>query len=514
MSSPVSSGEITGISATASQLVISGRAETDGARIVELAPFDSSASNAPVVAEIRSPGKLTAAISRFDGPRDRIYSGFDFYRAGDSTNRSASHYVDDWRGVSKNDEPFPAVPGKKGLQVQMVEDAIALGVKHAALNVNLVRMIDLNGGANSLAWQTDGETCNFRGDYMDQLDRQVKPLSDAGIVVSLILLDYQSGEAALDRIMLHPNYDPACPNRLSAFNTSTPDGLKYFKACIEFLAERYSRADRAHGRVANYIIGNEVNSHWFWCNMGRTTMETFADDYLRSVRVAHTAIRKFSSHARVYVSLEHHWNIRYPCGDAMQTFPGRLFLDYFNRRAREGGDFDWHLAFHPYPENLFEPRTWNDRTATTNDNTPRITFRNLELLPRYLRRPELLYHGQPRRIILSEQGFHTPDTSEGETVQAAAYCYAYYKTAHLDGIDAFIYHRHVDHQFEGGLKLGLWRRNEKSSSASEPAARKRIYEVFRLADTPAWEKAFEFALPVIGIRRWSEIPSDAPKLQR
>src|SRR4029079_17164842 len=103
------------------------------------------------------------------------------------------------------------------------------------------------------------------------------------------------------------------------------------------------------------------------------------------VRACHTAVRKFSSSARVFISLEHHWNIRYAGCDETQGFAGRPFVDYFNKLAKEGGNFDWHIAFHPYPENLFEPRTWNDKSATVDENTPRITFKNLEMLPRYLR---------------------------------------------------------------------------------------------------------------------------------
>lgn len=193
------------------------------------------------------------------------------------------------------------------------------------------------------------------------------------------------------------------PNQLGNFNSVTDDGRRWLAATLEFCAERWSRTDRKYGRGAGYIMGNEVNSHWWWANMGRVRMEEFADDYLRTVRLAHTAIRKQSSWARVYISLEHHWNIRYSAGDEWQAFPGRTFLDYFARRAKEGGDFDWHVAFHPYPENLFEPGFWKDKTATTNVlTTPRITFKNIELLPAYLRRAELLFQGQPRRIILSE----------------------------------------------------------------------------------------------------------------
>ena len=304
---------------------------------------------------------------------------------------------------------------------------------------------------------------------------------------------------------MHPGYDKACPNHLSAFNTSTSEGIAYFKAGMEFLAARYSKSGYPQGRVVNYIVGNEVNSHWYWANMGRVSMEQFAEDYLRTVRLCHTAVRKHSSSARVFISLEHHWNIRYPGCDEKQGFAGRPFVDHFNSLAKVGGNFDWHIAFHPYPENLFNPRTWNDKSATFAEDTPRITFKNLEMLPRHFRRTELLCDGQPRRIILSEQGFHSDGTPEGELAQAAAYCYAYYKAGLLPEIDSFILHRHVDHGHEGGLNLGLWRRDTNSPSASAPLSKKPIYEVFRAADTAEWEKAFEFALPIIGIRSWKEI---------
>ena len=102
-------------------------------------------------------------------------------------------------------------------------------------------------------------------------------------------------------------------------------------------------------------------------------------------------------------------------------------------------------------------------------------------------------------------GFHTAERPEGELWQASGYCYAYYKCSVRPGIDAFILHRHVDHGAEGGLKLGLWTRDESSPSLSQPLRQKMIYEVFRQADTPDWEKAFAFALPVIGITNWHQL---------
>lgn len=405
---------------------------------------------------------------------------------------NSSRYVD----------AYPAAASKKGLQVEIVEDAIALGVKHAGLNFNLSQLIDPKADTNNPSWESAGRRYHFQHGYLTAMDNQIKTLSERGVVVTLIVLTYQSGDPEVNRILIHPRCETNAPNHLGNFNTVTDEGCRWLAAALEFCAERWSRLDQRFGRVAGYIMGNEVNSHWWWANMGRVSMKEFADDYLRTVRLAHMAIRNQSSWARVYLSLEHHWNIRYSAGEEQQSFPARPFLDYFAEKARAGGDFDWHVAFHPYPENLFEPRFWNDKTATTNALTsPRITFKNIELLPNYLRRPELLFNGQPRRIILSEQGFHTPKDTNGEIVQAAAYCYAYKKVERLGGIDSFILHRHVDHPHEGGLLLGLRGMQPKGDEARP---RKKIYECFRAADTPEWEKAFEFALPVIGLTSWED----------
>ncbi len=388
---------------------------------------------------------------------------------------------------SRYHEPYPVAASKKGLQVEIVDDALALGIKHAALNLNLTQIFAREATAQTVSYAFEGEEFHFRRDYIESIEARLKPLSDAGVLVNMIVLAYASGNADVDRVLLHPNYATNAPNHLGAFNTVTPDGRRWLSACLEFLAERWSRPDQKHGRVVGYIVGNEVNSHWWWSNMGRATLKEFADDYLSTVRLVHTAIRKQSSWARVYLSLEHHWNIRYEAGDDRQAFPAHAFLDYFSKRAKDQGDFDWHLAFHPYPEDLFKPDFWNDKTATADADTPRITFKNLEILTAYLRQPELLYAGQPRRVILSEQGFHTPEGPEGETLQAAAYCLAYKKVERMTGIDAFILHRHVDNDGEGGLLLGL-RRNQPSSDEARP--RKKIYDCFRAADTPQWCSVF------------------------
>lgn len=401
--------------------------------------------------------------------------------------------------ASKYNEPFPHAASKKGLQVDMIDDAIALGVKHAALNFDLCRLIDPAGDTNNPSYVLNGKIYHFRRQYLDWTDHRIKALSDHGILIYMIVLAYESGDPQINRILLHPNASTNLPNGIAAFNTVTQQGRDWFQASLEFVSERWSRPDQKFGRTVGYIIGNEVNSHWAWYNEGPVSMEQFAEDYLRTMRIAHDAVRKESSWARVYISLDHHWNIHYAGLNDHESFAGRPFLEYFARRAKEDGDFDWHLAFHPYPENLGEPRFWNDKTATTNENTPRITFKNLQMLTGFMSRAEMRYRGKSRSIILSEQGFHTPDGPDGQKIQAAAFCYAYKKIEQLKGIDAFILHRHIDNANEGGLLLGVRGMTPKDG---DPHPKKLIYDCFRAADTPEWQKSFEFALPIVGLKNW------------
>ena len=491
---------VTNITATANELLFQLDAPITGLSLVELAPYETNASaGAVVIAQL--PAASPARLPRFAGPRDRLYSGFVATRTGAAGREQvgAIRFAEDLDRLSRHREPHPTPASKKGLQVQMTDDALALGIRHCTLNFNLAGLIQLQPQPDSLKWEMDGQTYFFNRRYLDSLP--VKRLTDAGVVVNFILLHYL-GRAEVDAFMKHPRCDPATPNRLTAFNTVTPDGLRHFKAAIEFLADRYSGTNPAHGRVWGYIVGNEVNAHWEWYNFGPATRAEVATDYLRTVRVTHTAVRKASAHARVYLSLTHYWD-RVMRSGPLRSCEGRGLIDDFNQLAKTSGNFDWHLAHHPYPENLFEPRTWLDKQPTARDDTPKITFKNLEVLDAYFRRPELLHHGQPRRIILSEQGFHCPDKPDGELWQAAAYCYAWKKVESLAGIDAFILHRHVDHGGEGGLNLGLWTR--KPESIATPGRTRKIYDAFKAAGTPDEGRAFEFALPVIGLTNWSQL---------
>jgi hypothetical protein len=455
-----------------------------------------------------SDGIFSAQFGRFGGDHDLFYDKFITIArsAGSSTVLGPARFVDDVQFLGSNDQSYPAAAGKKGLQVRMTDDAEVLGVQHAAINARLDRLMLKEFALGAIKFSSGGRTFYFDASVVRALDSSVKPLSDNGALVTLILTLHQDSRPnSAWPMLVHPDAEVG-RGTVYAFNTVTSEGVVYFTAAMEFLGQRYSRADHEYGRVVGYIVGNEIDAQETWYNMGRKPLAAFLRDYSRALRIAWQAARKAYTNVRVYISLTHYWTQSIKPDDPEYAYKPRDLVGALADLTARNGDFPWAVAYHPYPENAFDPAFWNDETATSDVDTIRITFKNIEVLPRYLAQNRLRYRGQPRRIILSEQGFHSADYTDAPLrLQAAAYAYAYYKLKLTGGIDAFILHRHVDHQREGGLRLGLWMWDPQHTRPAIPADRKPIYEVFNYIDTERSLEVTEFAKPIIGIADWKDV---------
>ncbi len=409
-----------------------------------------------------------------------------------------------WVGLAQAEPdatPYPIKPSPKGLQVQLVDDALALGIHHAGVNLNVPALLSTEAKPGQPTRTVDGFTFGFNESYAKNLDRTIKGLSDKGVVVNLILITYRTKNPRLREIAIHPQASET-EGKVMAANTVTREGRACYLAVTEFIAERWSGHDDVHGRVWGWIIGNEVNAHFEWHQMGPATADQVAAQYEDQVRLAWTSLRKHSANARVYLSLEHHWTAKGNPNPA-KACGGRELLEAFAKKAKERGDFDWNLAYHPYPANLLDPRTWKDK-VTFDDQTPKVTFRNLEVLTRKLASPEMLYQGKPRRLSFTEQGFNVmKNNPDAEAIQAAAYAYAWEKIVRLPGIDAFLYHRQVDHSQEGGLKLGLW--ENKPGSIAEPGRQRPIWFLCKAAGTPEWPALAAPYLKTCELNSWDEV---------
>lgn len=411
-------------------------------------------------------------------------------------------------GAAPPDAPFPAAGNKKGLQVQMVEDALALGIGHATLNVLLTSLLLPQGEAeddrNAIPWTHNKTEIHVDGAYLASIDKNVQPLSEAGCAVYLILLGNVTENSDRDTLLLDPNRAPAPRMGYAGFGAHLPAGKAQLAALIDFLAARYGEgaAGEGHGRVHSWIVGNEVNSHGHWHSVGPMEVGELTRRYEAAVRTVHEVATARYRNARIYISLDHFWGRAFDPAKPSEYAPGCAFVKAFAMHARAGGDFPWHIAHHPYPEDLFDCAFWEDKTATEDEDTPRVTFKNLRVLGRALASDELRFAGVSRRVILSEQGFHRRPGKAGEALQAAAYAAAWKVVQGLPFIDAFILHRHVDHSREGGLSLGLWTNQE--GTIATPDRKAQIYGIFQAAGTKREDKAFEFALEILAKKTWEE----------
>ena len=437
-------------------------------------------------------GSVRISFSRMLGERDLLYCKLFVYeiRDGEVLRIPGPCYAELREAGAEWDYPYPAASTIKGLQVKTFENVRELGLGHAALNVNLPCIVQSSDENRAITFPCMGRIYYFNRAYMEQLDGRIKMLSDGGTVVDLIILTRAEwhgvwGDPVLTPLLLHPRFDPS--GIVSAFHVTAEEPLMLFIACMEFLAERYMRPDEKYGRACGWIIGNEVNAQWIYCNCGEMDMDTFLSEYQIALRCAFYAVRKHYAQARVYISLDHCWNMLLEPNEK-HFYRGKALLDALQRNVRMEGDFDWGVAYHPFPEDLKRADFWNDTTAIQSFDTGKITFRNVEILAAYLKQKQFLYRGRIRHIILSEQGLCSGGTPEGEQLQADAFVLAFYKIKAIPEIEAFIYHSHLDEKNEG-LLLGL---------LAEDGRRKPIYDCFSAIDGPEGEELLRAACMRVG----------------
>ncbi|MBE6558765.1 MAG: hypothetical protein E7661_07145 [Ruminococcaceae bacterium] len=426
----------------------------------------------------------TVSISRYACGRDGLC--FSYALMVDEEIVDGVQYVTD---IQESDRafPYPVVDTKKGLQVVDYKDAKELGVRHSAINVNEGDfLMPAYEEGNTIEFEHDGRVFYFRKSHVEKMDETFVGLTEIGCVISFILLNSPHWRCDIDPafwdIIKHPAYTGKAEDGtglISAFNLVTEEGLAYYRAFIAFLTDRYTREDMAHGRVVGMIVGNEVDAGYIWCNSGEMDMETYVREYATALRVTWQTAASIYANMRIFVSIDHFWTASADENQPLRYYKTRDMLVYLNQIATEEGQIPWHIAHHPYPEDLNFPDFWNDKQATPDDDAPIITFKNLEVLARFIYRPEFLLNGERRRIILSEQGFNSHWTPESEILQACAYGRAYRKIMEIPEIDSFILHSHHDNAFEFGLNLGLWRRKKEGPGMEAP---KPMYYVFKAID--------------------------------
>lgn len=401
---------------------------------------------------------------------------------------------------------------KKGIHMTLSipTDIETLGIKQGYFNISFADFI--SNTPTDCAYTYNGKTYYFNGTRIGEYDNLIDNMSKAGIAITISLLNEYSAD---HEYLIHPGVSKREGTVNYAINTSTQQGLETVAAAMHFLAERYNGNSSGHGKVDNWIVGNEVNDNLMYYYMGHQDVDTFVQEYLQSFRVMYTAIKSAYSNANVYICLQHRWNTEDSTGD----YGGKNFIDKFNAYAKAQGDIDWGLSYHPYSFPMNDADILNDGAPSVDSNgkttdggevkdsvtTPIITMKNIDILTDYFHNTELKNPaGEVRSLIMGEMGYtsYSNISGEDEEKQAANIALAYYKAEMNADIDAFLLRTHTDEN-EGSpyYKFGL--RNQKENG--QPGTEKYAYEMYKYIDTAETLKYTQFAKAELGISDWAEV---------
>jgi hypothetical protein len=488
--------EILSVSASCSSGKIEIRGEVKGP-LPEDGPYLAEIPLWEDVTDLRRPASLiplkessfTCTVDRIaeDG-HDRILSAWAVVRKTDGSAcelLSPAHYVDDVEPRERLEKMIPrSLKGLGGCPFDH-PDMTELGIASVTFNIILDQILFTEKRPGSIPCTSAGKTwyADVEGALKD-IDRNVKIAQEKGWMVSAILLipvnrsgEKQSwlGQAAHPEALMSAAF--AMPD------LAAREGVEACAATINFLAERYSTPQ--YGRIHHWIIHNEIQNGFFWTSAGIKKIETYMNLYQKSMRLVHTLARQYDPNAKALISLDHDWNVT---GD-MRGYKGRELLELLVAFSNREGNFEWGIAQHPYPQDINNPRTWEDDRALPTDEPPYLTPKNLEVLDAWASRPHVLFRGKPREIQFTEQGLNSPDYSEKSLAdQAAGLAYTWEKLEKLKNVTAYQYHLWADAYEEGGLKLGLRKYHD---AAGDPHGKKPAWYLYRSLGTPEYKKSPE-----------------------
>jgi hypothetical protein len=414
--------------------------------------------------------------------------------------QSHARYPDKIHATQTTFKELPAT--KKGLggyfnHSLQYQDLTDLGITSVTVNLPITACMYSTPAGDRIPHPYGGKTWYFDRTQIEAMDNTLKACHDKHIIVAAILLLQKATESAdptIGHLLQHPHYSGGY---YTMPNMTTPESVNTYAAALDFLASRYTRPDKTYGRIHHWIMHNEVDAGYEWTNMGTNRpMIVYTDTYLKSMRLCYHIVRQYDPHAEVFASFTHSWAT--PVGDA-NHYSTLEMLNTINDYCTAEGDFPWALAYHCYPQDLNEPKTWNDTDAIYSPQTKRITFKNLEVLDHWAKQPRNQYQSNTKRTVwLSENGLNSRTYSEQDLLeQAAGFAWGWTKLKALDGIDAMQWHNWYDNPGEFGLRIGL------RKYPSDNLTPKDVWYAYQAAGTDREETFFRKYLPIIGLSDWN-----------
>ncbi len=472
--------------------------------------LDTTTAQGETVGQYVVGTEKTIEIDRYEtidndtlGTSDNLYN--KFILALDGKMVAGPFYVNNIESLRNYEQKTPFTT-KKGILAQGNDTLLDLGCGYTEYNVRMNMLVYPNEivneqgevvaldnsnltDADAITYISNGTTYYFRRSAIEEIDSNLTFCRDNNIRAVLILYcEKMNDQYYSPYFMSYPDARDYDQCSIWASDTSTEIGFNYYKAVLEFLAERYSQEDGTYGYAHRFVIGNEIDISWNWnpiYNYHRTealALNDYVEEYTRLLRLAEQVTKKYYADSMVLVSTCHYWaGTRTGVG----VYGSKQLYDYLNAKISYQGNFNWGMAAHPYPIDLSDARYLTSESQANSisgdvDNSIYMTWTNFEILDLYLAREELLYNGQMRRVYLTEGGvssgsYDSPIAERNLLSQAAGIAYAYYKCMSMECVDAFIYYRMVDASGDGGgCNFGV---------LTETHEQKPSYQVFKYLDT-------------------------------
>ncbi len=386
---------------------------------------------------------------------------------GESNETAASIVQTQSSQVMMQDGQFVVAPERK---VELLPQPVNLGnslpypdrngFELKSLNTdfwpNRQQMIDagVSGVGTNLVWenwqptlQTEctADQITFEGYCFTievAFDHQIKYWSDQGKAVTGILY-------GVPKWARNNETCPATDTDVGRF--CAPRNAQDYARFVAMIAERYN-GKNGHGRVADFIIHNEVNmNQWYKVGCGDgipCDQEAWIVDYAANFNAAYDRVTAIQPDARVMVPFAHQFDTNFdnPAGNN-PIISVKTFLRGVHSRA-EGRK--WRIAYHPYNHHL-------NSAENSFDDLPRVTYGNIGVLSGWLRQ-EFPFQPESWEVHLTENGVSSNGQSD-EYSQDIAVCNTYINVLGTPGIENYIYHRMQDNEYEAvrGAAFGLHR---------------------------------------------------------
>ncbi len=379
------------------------------------------------------------------------------------------------------------IESKKGMQGVHPYATEELGIQASLLNVRLNELIKTStnvakyGDSCYVPYMYKGKTYYFHNmiSYMNTVKALNGWSDEYGRVYRNVTLNLLLAWDDELQYLIHPAARSG-GEIYYTLNMEEMDARETFEALFCYMAEKLggsvllpSEKSPYKYRIANWVLGNEVNACQAWNYSGNMSTQECADNYAEAFQILYQGVKRTDSEARIYISLDHDWN----AGE--NGHGGREFLDEFASYMHASAPhMRWNVNYHPYSQPLTRNDFWNDYSNTTDDiGTRFISMRNLNVLTDYLGTLEHRYFPQSGaeyiRVILGEQGF-TAASQNQEASQAAAIGYGFFIASMNTRVDAYIIRAYKDDPAEGAMKQGVMYRDE---------TRKEAYDVYAALGT-------------------------------